>query len=205
MAEFDEKAATWDDDPVRVQRAAEIAGFLANRIDLTKITSALEYGSGTGLLSFALKDKLKNVVLMDESAEMTKVARNKCKTLQVAHFKPVQYDLNKQPLPADRYGLIYSLLTLHHIADTGAILAKFYQLLNPGGYLAIIDLDQEDGSFHEGAFHGHHGFDRQELENKIIAAGLQPVSYAICYELTRETDSGLKKFPLFLQIAQRPA
>ncbi len=205
MAEFDDKAATWDDDPVRVQRAEEIAGFLANKIDLTKIGTVMEYGSGTGLLSFALKDKLPEVVLMDESAEMTRVARAKCAAMQVGHFKPLQYDLLKQPLPELRFDLIYILLTLHHIADTKAIMAKFHQLLNPGGFLVIIDLDKEDGSFHEGEFPGHHGFDRQVLADTIKAVGLQPVSYDICYELERETAGGVKKFPLFMQVAQKPA
>ena len=33
MAEFDEKAATWDDNPDRVLRAEKIAGQLASNID----------------------------------------------------------------------------------------------------------------------------------------------------------------------------
>ena len=67
MAEFDEKAATWDDNPDRVLRAEIIAKQLSNNIDLTNLETAMEYGSGTGLLSFALKEKLNSVVLMDES------------------------------------------------------------------------------------------------------------------------------------------
>lgn len=77
MSEFDEKAATWDDDPSRVKRVEFIASRLASALDLARIKTALEYGSGTGLMSFALKDDIREITLMDDSAKMTKVARQK--------------------------------------------------------------------------------------------------------------------------------
>ncbi len=203
MAEFDEKAATWDDDPIRVKRVESIAESLANILDLSAIDQAMEYGSGTGLLSFSLKDRLANVVLMDESRGMTEMAIKKGEVYQVDHFKPIQYDILKQPLPNLRFDLIYTLLTMHHVEETGTILAKFQQLLNQNGYLAIIDLDKEDGSFHEGKFHGHNGFDRFELENQLKHVGLQPTCYEVCYNIKKETESGFKNYPLFLLISQK--
>ena len=204
MAEFDEKAATWDDDPIRLKRAESIANNLAKTIDLTQINSSLEYGSGTGLLSFSLKNHLNNVVLMDESAAMTEVAKEKCQKLKNVHFEPIQYDLLKQPLPQKRFDLIYTMLTLHHIVDLKGILEKFSRLLNKGGLLVIIDLEKEDGSFHDGEFHGHLGFDRSALEANLIACGLKPRSYEICYTLEKDTATGTKQYPLFLLVAQKP-
>ena len=203
MAEFDQKAATWDDDPIRVVRAESIGKSLAKRIDLSTIKQAMEYGSGTGLLSFALKNKLANVVLMDESAAMIEVAKAKCQANDASHFSALQYDLLKQPLPDLKFDLIYILLTLHHIQDTEEILTKFSQLLNRNGYLAIIDLEKEDGSFHQDEFHGHNGFERSVLEDKLAASGLKSINYEVCYELERETEDGIRKFPLFLLISQK--
>lgn len=205
MAEFDQKAATWDDDPDKVKRAISIAGSIANSIDLSTIKSAMEYGSGTGLLSFALNDRLAEIVLMDESRSMTDVARAKCLEKDVNHVNPIQYDLLKQPLPDYKFDLIFILLTLHHISDTTAILDKFQQLLKPDGYLAIIDLEEEDGSFHEDEFHGHNGFNRKSLEELLEAHGLKPVSYEVCYELERETDDDKVKYPLFLLVSKKKA
>ena len=78
----------------------------------------MEYGSGTGLLSFALKDKLKRVVLIDESGAMIDKAIEKCNTLEISHFEPLQYNLLKQSPLESKFDLIYILLTLHHIIDT---------------------------------------------------------------------------------------
>jgi len=203
MAEFDQKAATWDDNPQRVSRANSIADSLAKTIDLSKITNAMEYGSGTGLLSFALANRLSHIELMDESAGMTKVAAQKCHEAGINHLSPIQYDLLNQPLPQSRYDLIFILLTLHHIQNTEQILKKFYQLLNPGGYLAIIDLEQEDGSFHEHHNHFHNGFERTNLESKLRFNNLKTVSYEVCYELERDYDNGKQKYPLFILVSQK--
>ena len=203
MAEFDEKAATWDDDPIRVHRAESIADILANNIDLSSVERAMEYGSGTGLLSFALKDRLAHIVLMDESQGMIDMAIEKCKANNVSHFEPLMYDLLKQPLPEYKFDLIFILLTLHHIKETDLILEKFQHLLNPNGYLAIVDLEKEDGSFHEHNNHFHNGFDRTALENHLAQSDLKPISYEVCYELERDYDDVKQKYPLFLLISQK--
>lgn len=203
MAEFDAKAATWDDDPVRVDRAEAIADSMANTIDLSSLKQAMEYGSGTGLLSFALKDRLASIVLMDESQSMIDIAIEKCAANNVSHFKPLKYDLLKQPLPEYKFDLIFILLTLHHIQDTNLILQKFHDLLKPNGYLAIIDLEKEDGSFHEQNNHFHNGFERAELESKLVQTGLRPITYGVCYELERDYDDVKQKYPLFLLVSQK--
>ena len=203
-AEFDEKAATWDEDPIRVKRAEVIANILKSRIDLSKMNSALEYGSGTGLLSFALKDDLRAVTLMDESAEMIRIASQKAQQLQANHFKARQYNLMKDPLPQEKFDLIYILLTLHHVLDYERLLAKFADLLKRNGYLAIIDLEKEDGSFHDGEFYGHKGFDKCLLRGNLEEAGFSFENYEVCYELEKTDEDGkIKSYPLFLLIAKK--
>lgn len=203
MNEFDELAASWDDKPSRVERAASIAQRMRDVLDLSTYQNALEYGSGTGLLSFALKDDLKKITLMDESIEMTKVAREKCKLSQVDHLHPIKMDLlTGEYQPRSTFDLIFSLLTFHHIHDTDEILSRFKDLLSPNGILAIIDLETEDGSFHDGEFNGHLGFDRNELEEKLQAAGFQPSYYDVIYEIEKEVEGDQRSYPLFLMIAR---
>ena len=55
MTNFDERAKDWDSDPKKVERARAVAEAIRKAIPLTANMSALEYGCGTGLLSFALQ------------------------------------------------------------------------------------------------------------------------------------------------------
>lgn len=203
MNKFDELAASWDDDPLRVKRAASIARSMSAVLDLSTYQHALEYGSGTGLLSFALKDELKSITLMDESIEMTKVAREKCKISRANHLHPIKMDLMVDDYQAaSKFDLIFILLTLHHIDDTDGLLSRFRHLIAPKGVLAIIDLETEDGSFHEGEFDGHLGFDRNELEEKVKSAGFHPFHYDVIYEIEKGEGEDKKSYPLFLMMAQ---
>lgn len=204
MTHFDDKAATWDDDPDHVKRAVIIAERLKLALKDTSIKNAMEYGSGTGQLSFELKSFLPSITLMDESINMTKVTQQKCYDLGVDNLHPIKYDLILDQPFNEKYDLIYSLLTLHHIENTKIILEKFKQILNPGGLLILIDLEKEDGSFHDYDFDGHLGFDRKELEMKLNRVGFSPIHYEVCYSINKEMENGqVRGYPLFLLVSKK--
>ena len=58
MNEFDQKAAQWDAKAVRVERAQAVADGIKAALPLSPRLTALDYGCGTGLLSFALQPYL---------------------------------------------------------------------------------------------------------------------------------------------------
>lgn len=204
MKEFDVKALTWDEDPSRVERAKVIAKRMRSYLNETHFHSALEYGSGTGLLGYELIDLFDKITFMDESKEMTRITLEKSKAFPDKKMEVLEYDLINDPLPSRRYDLIFTMLTLHHIDDTELILEKFHSLLNPGGLLAIIDLVKEDGSFHSGEFHGHNGFEKELLEKKLVLSALKPVQYEIVYHIYKEINDGTKKdFPLFFSLSEK--
>jgi ubiquinone/menaquinone biosynthesis C-methylase UbiE len=200
---FDSKARQWDDNPVFVERARKIADALRNSIPLSQNMSALDYGSGSGLLSFPLKDELGHITLADTSAGMLEVVREKIAALGADHMTAIQADLSATSLPDTRFDLIYSSMALHHIPDTDAILAAFYVHLNPGGWLGVADLDQEDGSFHGIEVEVHHGFDRKELAAKARRAGFGEVVFQTVFEIEKEQAEGRRAYPVFLMLARR--
>lgn len=102
-----------------------------------------------------------------------------------------------EPPPARQFDLIYSMMTLHHVPDTVAILRIFRSLLAPAGALAIADLDAEDGSFHGPAVAVHHGFDRAELGRTLERVGFRNVTFDTCFEVKR----GARPYPVFLATA----
>jgi len=204
MTNFDERARDWDSDPNKVERAHAVADAIRHAIPLSRDMNALEYGCGTGLVSFALQSDLGQITLMDTSQGMLDVLRGKIASAGVTNMHPVRLDLATEDLPEERYQLTYSLLTLHHIPDTEVILNKFHALLEPNGFLLVADLDKEDGSFHtDGTVDVHKGFDREELRKMVEAIGFGNITFSTAYEITKKIDNEEKTFPIFLMSAQK--
>jgi ubiquinone/menaquinone biosynthesis C-methylase UbiE len=205
MIDFDSKARLWDGNPVFQDRADRIAAAIQTAIPLDTTMRALDYGSGTGMLSFPLKDALGHITLKDSSAGMLEVLREKIAAQGVTNMTALQMDLTSQALPDERYDLIYSSMVLHHVPDTAQILATFHALLNPGGWLCIADLDQEDGSFHGIEVDVHHGFEREALHAGVTAAGFAEVRFETVFEIVKEqAEGGTRAYPVFLMVARRP-
>ena len=137
MNEFDQQARAWDNDPARVLRARAVADAIRNHVPLTSRMNAMEYGCGTGLLSFELRGDIGPITLADSSEGMLEVLRDKIAASGEVNMTPMKLDLAVDSLPADRFDLVYNLMTLHHIPDTERALRNFHALLRPNGWLAI--------------------------------------------------------------------
>jgi ubiquinone/menaquinone biosynthesis C-methylase UbiE len=184
VSDFDSRADTWD-DPKKVERAEAVAAAIRRAVPLDTTMRTLEYGAGTGLLSFCLRNELGFMVLADSSKGMRAVAAEKIAAARARNMRVVDLDLTRDPIPAERYDLIISMMTLHHVADTSRVLAAFRDMLEPGGWLCVADLDAEDGSFHEPGVNVHHGFDREALRKDLSAAGFTDIVVADCCRIAR--------------------
>jgi ubiquinone/menaquinone biosynthesis C-methylase UbiE len=201
MNNFDLAANTWDENPVHMDRSLAIAGKMRKILPLTKSMNALEYGAGTGILSILLREDLGNITMMDSSSGMVKVMENKLITINASNLHPVCFNL-EQENSSESFDLIFNQMVLHHITDTAAIFEKFYNMLHPGGCLAIADLFPEDGSFHGDGFDGHKGFDPKILKAKLIATGYKDLHAEECYIVRRkQEDNSFSTYPVFLLTA----
>ena len=202
-AHFDSQARQWDDNPLFRERGQKIADAIRKTVPLNRNMSALDYGCGTGLLSFPLKDELGAILAADSSAGMLDVVREKIAAQGVTNMTPLKLDLLADPPPAQRFDLIVTAMTLHHVPDTDCILRIFHDLLNPGGTLCVADLDQEDGSFHGPEVDVHHGFDRADLNRRAGQAGFADVQFQTVFSIAKERESGTRDYPVFLMTARR--
>lgn len=202
---FDDDARTWDDDPAKVERSRLLANEIKNFLQPNGTTTAFEFGCGTGLLSFFLKDDFQSITLADTSSGMIDVLKEKIAANQIQNMHPFQVDLLNEPYNFAPSHVIYTLMTLHHIHDISSILSIFNQLLLPGGHVCVADLETEDGSFHarHPNFDGHKGFDRKDLENKFRENGLEPVYYNNFFTIQRPAENGMKSYPLFVMIGRK--
>jgi ubiquinone/menaquinone biosynthesis C-methylase UbiE len=203
MTNFDMRAKDWDSDPLKVERAQRVAEAIRKNVPLTRGMSGLEYGCGTGLLSFALQPSLGHITLADSSAGMLEVLQEKIASSGVKNMTPLRLDLSTNPLPDQRYDIVYMMMVLHHMPDTRKALKDFYALLKSPGSLCIADLDKEDGSFHGADFDGHTGFDRMELTPELEQAGFRQVRFLTVYQIMKETGGKAKSYPLFLLVAEK--
>ncbi len=203
MNEFDQKASQWDAKPVRVERAQAVAEGIKAAVPLAPHMTALEYGCGTGLLSFALQPHLGHITLADSSSGMLDVLRDKIAAASIQNMTPLQLDLMIDPLPSARFQLICTLMTLHHISDTDRMLRAFYDLLDTAGYLCVADLDREDGTFHEEEFHGHLGFDREALRAQARSIGFSDIGFSTVVHMLKDVQGIAKDFPIFLMVARK--
>lgn len=198
---FDARAATWDDDPAHVERARVVADAIRDAVPLDSSVRLLEYGAGTGLVSQALCDALGPVTMADTSAGMRKVMEDKVAAGVIADARVWELDLASAPLPTteERFDLVVTVLALHHLPQLEPVLSNFAALLTEGGHLAIVDLDEEDGTFHGNGFDGHHGFDHDALADDLRDAGFTDVSFRRCHQIVRHG----RTYPLFLATATR--
>jgi ubiquinone/menaquinone biosynthesis C-methylase UbiE len=169
-------------------------------VPLSKEMKAMEFGAGTGILSFLLHDHLSEIVLMDSSQEMVKVMHEKVAKTGAKNLKPLLFNLEYQDYHAHKFNLIYSQMVLHHVDDIDGIFGKFHTLLEPGGYLAIADLFVEDGSFHGEGFEGHNGFDVEQLSKKLEKHQFTNISHKQCFIVKRENGN---EYPVFLLVAKK--
>jgi tRNA (cmo5U34)-methyltransferase len=205
MNEFDSKAAEWDNNPEHWERSLAITNQIRKRIPLEKQMIGLEYGAGTGIASFMLKEHLKEITLMDNSSEMVKVIHQKRASSKSKNLKPLLFDLEHGDYHGGKFDFIFSQMVLHHVSDIRQLLHKFYQLLNSGGYLAIADMYAEDGSFHGNEFTGHKGFNVEDLQDEMGAAGFKQVATQPCYTIKKTVSNTLREYPVFLMTSRKQA
>ena len=195
---FDEVAATWDAGDVRVATARSIFQTLSSRMALSKSMDILDFGCGTGLLSFQVSPLVRSVTGIDLSPNM--VAQLLQKNTPECQVNAVCQDIVNIPLEQKFHGIISSM-ALHHVEDLPSLFSTFYTHLHRDGFIALADLETEDGTFHSHGNEGiyHFGFDRDALRTLIETVGFKNVRFHEAFIITKEE----KSYPVFLVIATK--
>ena len=198
--DFDEMAKTWDADPAKVWRAEVVGGLLPQRLALGPGTRVFEYGAGTGLVSQMLAPHVGPLTLADPSEGMrSAMAAKVADGTLPAGSTIVATNFDTEAPGDERFDLVVTVQVMHHVPELPPVLAAFATILEPGGHLAIVDLEAEDGSFHGDGFGGHHGFHRAQLQADLEAAGFTDVHFEHAYDLEKDDHA----YPLFLALATR--
>lgn len=193
---FADKSKSWDMNSKRVQNAKSIADNIIQDIELDKDMKIMDFGVGTGLLSYFIAPHIKKIVAVDNSPSMLDVFKDKkdefdCET------EILELDLSTQDIDFKLDGIISSM-TIHHLEDTKDLLEKFYNMLNKDGFISLADLDEEDGTFHSdntGVY--HYGFSRDELHKIATDIGYRDISFKTVSKISKPHN----EFSIFLMSA----
>lgn len=195
---FAHKAETFEQNKSRVDNVGNIADAILAAVRLDKAMHLMDFGSGTGLLLERVAPHVGKITAVDVSPAMNGQLRAKLERLP-CEVELRELDLEKHDLPV-RFDGVISSMTLHHIQDVQAMLTKFHAMLREGGFIALSDLDKEDGSFHTedtGVFHA--GFDREEIARIATAAGFHEVAISSASVISKPQGD----YPIFLLTGRR--
>jgi len=203
---FDKKAVIWDKDPGRVEMAQTIADAMINALHPNGTELVMDYGTGTGNIAFRIAPHVKKIIAVDSAPGMLEVLNQKLKTGGISTIEAREWSIGKDIADLPVFDAIVSSMTMHHIRDTAAAARTFHELLQPGGRIAIADLDPDNGEFHEA--HGiaeHDGIDRKNLQQAFEMAGFESVRFSDAATIHKisSLSGNPRQFTIFLMSAQR--
>ncbi|GAB6070321.1 class I SAM-dependent methyltransferase [Thiomicrorhabdus hydrogeniphila] len=195
---FEDKAVSYENDGHRTSNVENIANAITAKITLNQNMHLMDFGSGTGLLLERIAPHVKKITAIDISKAMNEQLAKKQESLgcelDIREINLVTSDIN------DKFDGIISSMAFHHIQDINAMFAKLYLMLNTGGFIAIADIDEEDGSFHKEDTGVHHlGFERDVIANAAKQAGFKDVAVKDASMVYKPQG----EYPVFLLTAKK--
>jgi ubiquinone/menaquinone biosynthesis C-methylase UbiE len=177
--DFDRMAGTWESDDKRA-RAKQVVSELTQHLALQPSWKVVEFGAGTGVVGRQLAPLVQSIVLVDASTEMMQVAKQLCSqerltNVTIVHSELAEYSNHHH----NTCNLAVMVMALHHIENLAEAIAQLVQVVVPNGYVAIIDLYPDGGTFHHGVegFDGHNGINPDDIM-KLLAQQQYIVEYA---------------------------
>jgi len=193
---FKHKSKSWDMSSRRVKNAEAISKLIVKNISLREDMKLMDLGAGTGLLTYFIAPFVSKITAIDNSPSMLLEFKNKAGEFK-CETEAVEKDLSIETVN-EKFDGIISSMTIHHLQDTTALFNKLYNMLNSGGFIAIADLDSEDGSFHSdntGVY--HNGFNRESLKTIAENAGFKDIKF----DLASKIEKPHATFSVFLMTA----
>jgi ubiquinone/menaquinone biosynthesis C-methylase UbiE len=118
-------------------RAASLEKDIVRFVAPSGDERALDSGTGTGALAFALAPHVREVVGVDIVPELLEQARKRAERVPNVAF--VEGDATKLPLEYGSFDLSGTLRTLHHIARPELAVAELVRVTRPRGRILVVD------------------------------------------------------------------
>ncbi|WP_457032820.1 class I SAM-dependent methyltransferase [Kitasatospora sp. P5_F3] len=123
---------------------SELTGWLKDFATDAPVRRVLDLGSGTGTGTFALLSRFAEaeVVAVDRSPYMLGHLLDRARERGVAgRVRTVEADLDAGRPDVDQADLVWAAASLHHMADPDRALRELFEVVRPGGLLAVVEID----------------------------------------------------------------
>ncbi|MCX7010052.1 MAG: class I SAM-dependent methyltransferase [Kiritimatiellaeota bacterium] len=202
---FDLQAAEWDNNPGRLATANNVAAAMVAAVPVERSWRALDCGAGTGLLTLNLLPHVAEICATDSSAGMLEQLQKKLAAAHIENVSTLLWDADAESCPRGGFDLVCSSMVLHHLLNIPAALQRIVQATRVGGWLAVADLETEDGSFHpDPAGVHHHGFAPADIARWLADAGCRDIATRTAYTIIKPDPTGHEhSYPIFLATARR--
>ena len=199
---FDEVAYRYD-TPDKLERSKKIIEKLVSVLPIDKNWKVLDVGIGTGNTAVYLSPHVKEIVGTDLSTGMLEVLGKKIKELGIDNIRYYKKDILKEDFEEKDFDLIFNAMTMHHIDDPEKAISRFKEFLKPEGYIAIVDLYKEDGTFHsDNTDVKHFGFDFDEVKRWFEKESVELVYIDNIYTIEKEREGKKREYPVFLAVGK---
>ncbi|MFC1913483.1 class I SAM-dependent methyltransferase [Chloroflexota bacterium] len=98
----------------------------------------LDYACGTGIVSNAVANKVREIHAIDISSRMIEVAKRKASERNIENINYAQATIFDERYRKESFNVILAFRILHMLEDTQAVMHRINELLKPGGVFISV-------------------------------------------------------------------
>ncbi|WP_088225409.1 class I SAM-dependent methyltransferase [Desulfosporosinus sp. FKB] len=156
------------DTTERIQIAKVASDAIREHLADTHDKKAIDFGCGTGLVGINLLNDFSSMLFVDPSPNMINQIKQKIADLNIQNADTLCFDFEKEDRKDIQADYIFMAQVLLHINDIELVLARLYDILNPGGHLLIVDFNKNEEVSSDLV---HNGFDQEKLIDLMTKLG----------------------------------
>lgn len=137
---FTQQAANFESDKMNFFRQ-DYLGKVIKQIAPAQTDTVLEVAAGTCACSRAMVAQVMHSVCLDMTPAMLAAGRAEAEKTGIRNMTFVLGDAAELPFLDDSFTIVLSRLAFHHFPDVEQVFAEMVRVLEPGGKLALIDME----------------------------------------------------------------